>query len=152
MKLTDQGHDFGLQFCVALAALDLLAGDHPLALPGALELGNNHRLVELRDCAEYLPDQFRCRRVVEEGLRAVGSDQLDAKGLQLRKANLLHHEVAREPAGGLDDDGASAIAGDVGEHGYEAGARLDVVSTAHCCVVELAHKLEPSTLGECCDG
>ena len=58
-KLADQGDE-------ALRALDLLAGDHSLALPGDLELGNNHRFVELTHGAEYLSDQLRCRRVVEE--------------------------------------------------------------------------------------
>jgi hypothetical protein len=95
--------------------------------PPALELGNDHRLVELRHGAEYLPDELRCGCVVEERRRTVGCDQLDAEGLQLGKANLLHHEVTRKPAGRLDNDGPSAVAGDVGEH--EAWARLDVVST-----------------------
>jgi hypothetical protein len=64
----------------------------------------------------------------------------------------LHHEVARKAAGCLDDDGASAIAGDVGEHGCETGARLYVVSPAHRCVGELSHEFEPRPLGEGCDG
>ena len=65
-KLADQGDEFRAKLDVALTALDLLAGDHSLALPGALELGNNHRFVELTHGAEYLSDQLRCRRVVEE--------------------------------------------------------------------------------------
>jgi hypothetical protein len=81
-------------------------------------------------------------------VRTVSSNQLDAKGLQLGEANLLDHEVAREPAGGLDNDDASAIAGDVGEHGCEACARLDVVSATHGRVVELGHQLVPVPLGE----
>jgi hypothetical protein len=52
----------------------------------------------------------------------------------------------------VSTNGASAIAGDVGEHGRKAGARLDVVSAAHRCVGELAYKLKPGTLGEGCDG
>ena len=34
---------------MALAALNLLAGHHTLALSGTLQLGNDHRLVELRE-------------------------------------------------------------------------------------------------------
>ena len=37
---------------MALAALDLVAREGSLAFSGALELGNNRRLVELGDCAE----------------------------------------------------------------------------------------------------
>ena len=33
-------------------------------------------------------------RVVEERVRAIGGDQLDAQGLQLREADLLDHYVA----------------------------------------------------------
>ena len=39
-------------------------------------------------------DQLRCGRVVEERVRAIGGDQLDAQGLQLREADLLDHYVA----------------------------------------------------------
>jgi hypothetical protein len=47
--LPDQGDKLGTEFGVALPALNLLAGERALALSGALELGNNHRLVELGD-------------------------------------------------------------------------------------------------------
>jgi hypothetical protein len=43
---------------MALTALNLLTGERPLAFSGALELGDNHRLIELGDGAEYLPDQL----------------------------------------------------------------------------------------------
>ena len=85
-------------------------------------------------------------------MRAVGRDQLDAEGLQLGKANLLNHQVACEATGGLDNDGTSAVAGDVGEHGCEPGPRLDMVGAANRCVVELANKLVTGGLGEGCDG
>lgn len=49
---------------MALAALDLVARERSLALSGALELGDDHRLVELRACVEYLPDQLRRGRVI----------------------------------------------------------------------------------------
>jgi hypothetical protein len=52
---------------------------------------------------------------------------------------------------GLDNDGASAIAGDIREHGCEAWARLDVISAAHRCVGELSHEFEPGARGEGCD-
>ena len=37
---------------MALTALNLLAGERPLAIPGALELGDCNGLVELGDCSE----------------------------------------------------------------------------------------------------
>jgi len=36
-------------------------------------------------------------------------DQIDAALAQLGVPNLLHHEVASEPAGGLNEDGADAV-------------------------------------------
>src|SRR4051812_47542248 len=39
-------------------ALHLLAGEQALAIPRTLELGNYHRLIELRDGAEDLADQL----------------------------------------------------------------------------------------------
>jgi hypothetical protein len=43
---------------------------------------------------DALINQLRCGRVVEERVRAIGGDQLDAQGLQLREADLLDHYVA----------------------------------------------------------
>jgi hypothetical protein len=69
----------------------------------------------------------------------------DAQGLELGEADLLDHKVAREP-GGLDDDGASAIAGNVGEKLCEAGAGVQVISAAHYCVVELPRQVRGRNL------
>jgi hypothetical protein len=93
-QLADQGDDFGVEFSVRLTTFHLLARDQSLALPGSLELGNDPRPIKFAHGAEYLPDQLRCGRVVEERVRAIGGDQLDAQGLQLREADLLDHYVA----------------------------------------------------------
>ena len=90
-QLTSQGDKLGMKLSMASAALDLLAGERPLPLPSPLELGDDHRLIELAHRAEYLTDQLRRRRVVQEGLRTVGCNQLDAESLQLGKADFLNH-------------------------------------------------------------
>jgi hypothetical protein len=64
----------------------------------------------------------------------------------------LHHEVAGEAAGGLDDDGASAVAGYVGQEFSEARAGVEMISAAHGSVVELTNQLDASPLGERFDG
>jgi hypothetical protein len=125
-----------------------LARARPLPIASAPELGDDHRPVELRDRAKDLTDQPRRRRVVEEGVRAVGRDQRDAEGLQLRVADLLDHQVAGEAAGGLDDDVASAVAGNVGQQGREARARLDRVGAGDGGVVELADNPVAMATGE----
>jgi hypothetical protein len=61
-----------------------------------------YRLIELSDGPEDLPDQGRGRRV--------GCDQLDTLRLQRLVSGLLHDQVAREAAGVLEDDCASAVA------------------------------------------
>src|SRR5262249_11917752 len=66
-------------------------------------------------------------------------------------ADLLHHEIASEAAGSLDDDRPRAVALDPFEHGGEAGARVDGIGTAHGSVVGLADKLVASAAGACGD-
>ena len=80
-------------------------------------------------------------------MRAVGSNEFDTERLQFGEAYLLHHEIAGKPAGGLNNDGAGAVAGDVGEHGSEAGACFDVIRAADCRVGELSDKLKPHAFG-----
>src|SRR5690242_14764013 len=72
------GDDLRPALGVALAPLDLDAAG-ALALARALEFGDERRLLELRNGAEYLADQHRSRRVVEKGIRRVCSDEFDAK-------------------------------------------------------------------------
>ena len=45
------------------------------------------------------------------GVRAVSCHELNSELAQLRKADFLHHQIAGEAAGGLDNDRADAIAG-----------------------------------------
>jgi hypothetical protein len=70
---------------------------------------------------------------------------------QLGVADLLHHEIASEPAGRLDDDRPHSVGFDPLEHGGEARARVDGIGTAHGRVVELANELVASAAGECLD-
>jgi hypothetical protein len=92
---------------VRLAALALAALPTP-ALARATQLGHHHGLVELGDGTEDLADKLGCGAIVEERIRAIGGDQLDPAFSKLGEANLLHHQVAREPVGGLHDNGAGA--------------------------------------------
>src|SRR5262245_47557754 len=147
-QLADQGNHFALAFGVALATLDLLTSQGALAVSCTLELGHDHRFVELGDGPEDLANELRRWRVVQEGAWAVSGHQLDAERLQLGKPNLLHHQIASKPIGRLDDDGPRAIAGKMGKHGREARSGLDVVGTADRGIVELADELETGALGE----
>ncbi len=70
---------------------------------------------------------FRGRRVVDEGLRTVGSDQFDATLLEHRVADLLNHKIAGEPARRLHDYGPDAVAFNALEHCREAGPRINGV-------------------------
>ena len=54
----------------------------PLAFPGAPELGDDHRLVQLSHRAQDLADEGRGRRIVHEHAGAVGSDDLDTAVLE----------------------------------------------------------------------
>ena len=53
-QLPGQGDKLGPLLRVTFAALNLLTRDHPLRLPGALELRHHHRFVELRHGPEDL--------------------------------------------------------------------------------------------------
>ena len=68
-----------------------------------------HGFVELGKGAEDLPNEPRRRRILDEGLRTVGRDQLDAALGEHGVAHLLDHEVAGETAGRLHDDRADAV-------------------------------------------
>src|SRR3954464_1271698 len=78
-----------------LPARALDAG-RPLAIARATELCDRHGLVELGHGPEHLPDEPRRRRILEEGVRAVGRDQFDAALLEHDIADLLNHQVARK--------------------------------------------------------
>ena len=72
---------------------------------------------------ENLPDHGRGRGIVKEGIRAVGGDQRDAEALKESKARLLLYQVSSKAAGGLDDDRAHAVAGNVLQHRAPALSR-----------------------------
>ena len=60
---------------------------------GTAQFGDRHCLVELGDGGEDLPDEFRCGGVVQDRLRAICCDQLDAESLQFGEADLLDHQI-----------------------------------------------------------
>src|SRR3954452_14899941 len=95
----------------------------PLAFAGAAQLGHGHGFVELGNRAEHLAYQLCRRGVVLEGVRTVGCNEGDAPLSQPRVSHLLHHEIAGEAVGGLNDDGANTTALDALEHGGEARPR-----------------------------
>src|SRR3954464_1114478 len=134
-----------------LPALDLDAG-RALAIPRASELCDRHGLVELGHGPEHLPDQPRRWGILDEGVRTVGGDQLDAALLEHGVADLLNPQVARKAVRRLDQDGPDAVALDALQHGREAGALVDGVSTAHSGVEELVHDHEACAPGEARDG
>jgi DNA-binding transcriptional regulator LsrR (DeoR family) len=57
-----------------IATAATLAGQAALALTGAGELGDQHRVAELGDRTENLPHQLCGRRVVGEAIGLVGGD------------------------------------------------------------------------------
>jgi hypothetical protein len=57
-----------------------------------------------------------------------------------------------KPAGVLDDDDAHAVADHPLEECFEAWPALDRILAANSGVIELADKIEPSSLGEAGDG
>src|SRR5262249_44534600 len=118
------------------------------ALASTAQLGHRHRLVELGDGAQHLPDQLGGGRVVEESIGAVGSNQVDAALTQSCVAHLLHHQIAREAVGGLDDNCADTVALDPLKHGGETGARLNRIRAAYGRVVELTHNLVAAMLSK----
>ena len=91
----------------------------------------------------YCASEPRRRGILDEGLRAVGRDQLNAALGEHGVADLLDHQVARKPARGLHDDRADAVPLDPLEHGDEAGAALDRVAAAHGGIIELVYHVDP---------
>jgi len=75
-------------------------------------------------------------------------DQIDAALAQLGVPNLLHHEVASEPARSLHNDRANAVMLDPFEHRSKTWAGIDGIGTAHGCIVKLADQLVPGAAGE----
>ena len=56
----------------------------------APQLVDQHRLLELADGTENLPDQHRCRAFIKKRIGLVGCDQFDAACLQHFEPNFLH--------------------------------------------------------------
>ena len=141
-----QGDDLGPCLGVALATLHLVTVG-ALALAGAAQLRDQHRLFKFRDAAENLTDQPRSRRIVEECIGAIGSNKGDAALLEHGKADFLHHQVAGEAVGGLDHNGANAVAEQALQHRLEAGPCVDVIGAGNRLVVVLVDDLNASPLG-----
>src|SRR3954470_13610389 len=94
---------------MGLPALDLDAG-RALAITGRLELANEAGLFELGERARNLAhgDLERIVRVGEVVTR--GREDAHAAPYQGQNADFLGDEIAGEPAGVLDQDGAHAVA------------------------------------------
>src|SRR6266403_944595 len=71
-------------------------------------------------------------------------DKVDAPLAKLGVTDFLHHQVASEPAGRLDDDRPHTVALGPFEHRSEARARVDGISAAHKRVVELPMRSYPA--------
>jgi hypothetical protein len=99
---------------IALAAL-AFAVPGPLAVAGAAQIGYRHGLVEFGDSAEDLSNELGCRAGICELVWAIRSNRRDAGSLQPLIARFLHHQVAGEATGRLDDDGLHAVAGNLFE-------------------------------------
>jgi hypothetical protein len=62
-----------------------------------------------------------------------GRDQRHAEALEMIVTGELHCEVAGEPVGALDNDGAHAVGGDCCQHAGEAGSRSHWIAAAIAC-------------------
>src|SRR5579859_1764356 len=133
-------------------AFDAPAELGALPVSSSPQLLHQHRLVELMDGAEDLPNEHGGRGIRQEAVWGVGGDQFNPSSLQHRVAGLLHHKIPGEPAGVLHEDRAGAVAVDVGQHGGEAGPSVDRISAAHCGVVVAPYELEAPGSGTCPDG
>jgi hypothetical protein len=59
--------------------------------------------------------------------------------VQFGVAYLLHHKIASEATGRLDEDRPYAVAFDPLQHGREASTAIDGIGAAHRRVVELVY-------------
>ena len=66
---------------------------------------------------------------------------MDASLAQLCVPDLLHHEIPSKAARRLDDNRSHTVALDPFEHGCEARACVDGISTANGRIIELRHQL-----------
>ena len=93
-----------------------------------------------------LPDHLAGRGVVDERAGAVGRHQVNATLPEELPAGLLHHDVAGEAVGGLDQDDAHAVALDPLQHGGEARPRVRGVGARDRRVMELLDDREAGRL------
>jgi len=120
----------------------------PLAVAGPFELGDEGSLFELGDRTQHLPDQICSRRVLKEGIRAVGGYEVVAELAQQVEARLLHDKIAREAIGGLHDDGFDAVAFEAFQQIGEARPVLEAVRARDGLVVVSLDNLESGMFGE----
>ena len=122
------------------------------ALAGVAQLVNQPCFLVLGegtgDLAHHLPRRVvACGQVIARG-RQQPHPSADQKG----DAQLLGHQLAREAAGILDDDGTHAVALDPIQKGREARPCLDRVGTGDRRIIELIDDLEADALGEALNG
>ena len=92
------------------------------------------------------------RRIVEEGVWAVGGDQCNSSVTEKAPAGLLRDEITGEPVGRLDNDRADAVARDVLQHGGEARPLVDRVRAFHGVVAVFGYQLISGSPGKCLNG
>jgi hypothetical protein len=100
------------------------------------------------DLAHHLPRRVVARRQIIPRGRQKSHPSADQEG----NTQLLGHQLARKPAGILNDDDTHAVALDPIQKGREARACLDRVRPGYGRVVELIDDPEPGALGEALNG
>jgi hypothetical protein len=99
---------FAAAEAAAFAALTFAVRD-ALALPSGCKLGDEPSLLELRDGPQDLANQNGGRGVLKEERRGGCGNEGNPLRLQHVVAGELHHEIAGEPIGALDNDSPRAI-------------------------------------------
>src|SRR5262249_52395996 len=123
-----------------------------LAIPGGLKLGDQARLLELRDGTQHLAHEDGSRRVLKEKIGGGCRDEVDPESLQHVMSGELHGQITGEAVGALNQDDTNPIAGDPLQHSEEARALTDRIGTADRRVIELGRDLIAIRLCETLDG
>jgi hypothetical protein len=140
----------GTTLCAVPPALDFDASG-ALALARCLELGDRHGAVELADGAENLAHEHGGWRVGKERIRRGCRHEGNAESLKEGVPSLLHHEVAGETVGALDNDGPYAVASDQAQHVGEAGPGVHGIGTRNRSIIKRSNNDEAGTLGVALD-
>ena len=135
---------------MGLAAFTLAAR---LALPLARvpQLMYEARLLVFGEGAGDLAHHLAARVLTGRQVIAGRGHEANATTDQERNAEFLRHQLTREAASVLDDDGPHAVGFDAVEQRREARPVLDRVGAGDGSIVELADDFEATPLGEVFD-